>query len=203
METIDLSRQETQAERYITQAASMSKIHQKLIESCGGVKISEMSGPEIISPADGDAEAGPDINTFTSECDYTLYQFGDGSLLWFVQSPSHAYLQLRGVYNGLFRHTEYVAAGDKVVRDWGKIASDYPKIWDKSVRELNITVRACNCLIAENIWDIAELIRCDEARLSTIPNLGSVSLKNIKSALAEHGLKLGTNIGSWKAKDHP
>ncbi len=178
----------------------MSKIHQKLIESCGGIKISEMSGPEIISPIDDDVEAGPDINTFTSECDYTLYQFGDGSLLWFVQGPSHAYLQLRGVYNGLFRHTKYVAAGDKVVRNWGEgEESLYPKIWDESIRALNITVRACNCLIAENIWDIAELIRCDEARLMTIPNLGRGTLKNIKSALAEHDMRLGTDVSIWEA----
>ena len=161
METIDLSRQETQAERYIAQAANMSKIQQKLIESCGGIKISELSGPEIISPVDDEVEAGPDINTFTSECDYVLYQFGDGSLLWFVQGPDQEYLQLRGFYNGIFRHSKYVAAGDKVVRDWNEKAGDYPKIWDMDVRDLNLTVRACNCLMAEDIRYVGELISCD------------------------------------------
>lgn len=201
METIDLSRQETQAERYIAQAASMSKIHQKLIESCGGIKISEMSGPEIISPIDDDVEAGPDINTFTSECDYVLYQFGDGSLLWFVQGPGQEYLQLRGVYNGLFRHTKYVAAGDKVVRDWDEKVGDYPKIWGMPVVDLGLTVRATNCLIAEDIKYVGELVSRSKADISRIPNLGGVSLKDIERGLAEHGLKLGTNIGGWEAKE--
>lgn len=61
---------------------------------------------------------------------------------------------------------------------------------EDSINNLELTVRAANCLHAENIHTITELTRKTEVELLRIANLGKKTLKEIKEVLAERGLKL-------------
>lgn len=60
----------------------------------------------------------------------------------------------------------------------------------KPVNEMAIAVRAQNCLRSEDIYTVAELIQWTEVELLKTPNLGKKSLREIKEALHEWGLKL-------------
>jgi DNA-directed RNA polymerase alpha subunit len=64
------------------------------------------------------------------------------------------------------------------------------KLLSCSVTDLNLDVRAMNCLEAEGIHTIGDLCNQHTYNLTKIPNLGKITLKNIVNALAEHGLKL-------------
>ena len=64
------------------------------------------------------------------------------------------------------------------------------KLRSCSVTDLNLDVRAMNCLEAEGIHTIGDLCNQHTYNLTKIPNLGKITLKNIVKALAEHGLKL-------------
>jgi hypothetical protein len=59
------------------------------------------------------------------------------------------------------------------------------------VDELELTVRSANCLKAENIYYIGDLIQRTETELLKTPNLGRKSLNEIKEVLASRGLTLG------------
>ena len=61
--------------------------------------------------------------------------------------------------------------------------------------ELELTVRSANCLKAENIYYIGDLIQRTETELLKTPNLGRKSLNEIKEVLASRGLALGC---AWK-----
>lgn len=63
-------------------------------------------------------------------------------------------------------------------------------ILSKSIDELNLDMRSHRALRNWGIDTIAQLIRFKENELLKIQNLGKKSLKVIKAALAEHGLKL-------------
>lgn len=67
----------------------------------------------------------------------------------------------------------------------------------KLVDELELTVRAANCLKSENIHYIGDLVQRPESDLLRTPNLGRKSLAEIKSVLAGHGLALGMHIEGW------
>lgn len=71
----------------------------------------------------------------------------------------------------------------------------------RSVDDLELTVRAANCLKAENIYYIGDLIQRSENDLLKTPNLGKKSLMEIKSVLAQHGLGLGLLVENWPPKD--
>lgn len=62
------------------------------------------------------------------------------------------------------------------------------------VDELELTVRAANCLKAESVFRIADLVSKSEAELLSTPNLGKVSLWEIKTALQKRGLSLGMEV---------
>ena len=64
------------------------------------------------------------------------------------------------------------------------------KLRSYSVTDLNLDVRAMNCLEAEGIHTIGDLCNQHTYDLRKIPNLGKITLNNIVNALAEHGLKL-------------
>ena len=66
-----------------------------------------------------------------------------------------------------------------------------------SVDDLELTVRSANCLRAENLYLIGDLICCTENELLKTPNLGRKSLNEIKDALALRGLVLGTRLQNW------
>ena len=67
----------------------------------------------------------------------------------------------------------------------------------RPVDDLELTVRAANCLKAENIYYIGDLVQRSEHDLLKTPNLGKKSLLEIKSVLAQRGLSLGMNIEPW------
>lgn len=72
----------------------------------------------------------------------------------------------------------------------------------RPVDDLELTVRAANCLKAENIYYIGDLVQRTESDLLKTPNLGKKSLNEIKEVLAESGLSLGMIIENWPPKEH-
>jgi DNA-directed RNA polymerase subunit alpha len=85
------------------------------------------------------------------------------------------------------------------------IISDKPQASDtkfdpillRPVDELELTVRSANCLKAENIYYIGDLIQRTETELLKTPNLGRKSLNEIKEVLASRGLTLGARLENW------
>lgn len=67
----------------------------------------------------------------------------------------------------------------------------------RPVDDLELTVRSANCLKAENIFYIGDLIQRSENELLKAPNLGRKSLNEIKDVLASKGLTLGMKLESW------
>lgn len=67
----------------------------------------------------------------------------------------------------------------------------------RPVDDLELTVRSANCLKAENIYYIGDLIRRTEVELLKTPNLGKKSLTEIKDVLASRGLSLGMRLEYW------
>ncbi len=67
----------------------------------------------------------------------------------------------------------------------------------RPVDELELTVRSANCLKAENIYLIGDLIQRTEVELLKTPNLGKKSLTEIKDVLATRGLSLGMRLDNW------
>src|SRR3569832_2394008 len=67
----------------------------------------------------------------------------------------------------------------------------------RPVDDLELTVRAANCLKAENIYYIGDLLQRTENELLKTPNLGRKSLNEIKEVLASRGLTLGMKLESW------
>src|SRR5450830_1339288 len=67
----------------------------------------------------------------------------------------------------------------------------------RPVDDLELTVRSANCLKAENIYYIGDLIQRSENELLKTPNLGRKSLNEIKEVLASRGLTLGMKLENW------
>ncbi len=68
---------------------------------------------------------------------------------------------------------------------------------DKSVDELELSVRSANCLQNANIRYIGELVQKTEAEMLKTKNFGRKSLKEIKEIQSEKGLQLGKNLDGW------
>ncbi|MBI79252.1 MAG: DNA-directed RNA polymerase subunit alpha [Pseudomonadota bacterium] len=71
----------------------------------------------------------------------------------------------------------------------------------RPVDELELTVRSANCLKAEQINYIGDLVQRTEVELLRTPNLGKKSLTEIKEVLAKHGLTLGMVLENWPPAD--
>ena len=68
----------------------------------------------------------------------------------------------------------------------------------RRVDELELSVRAANALMHENILFIGDLIQWSELELkSRTPNLGNKSIDGIKTALARMDLELGMEVENW------
>jgi len=78
-----------------------------------------------------------------------------------------------------------------------KRATQVDPILLRPVDDLELTVRSANCLKAENIYYIGDLIQRSETELLKTPNLGRKSLNEIKEVLASRGLTLGMKLESW------
>jgi len=80
-------------------------------------------------------------------------------------------------------------------------AQQFDPILLRPVDELELTVRSANCLKAENIFYIGDLIQRTENELLKTPNLGRKSLNEIKEVLASRGLTLGMRLEAWPPAD--
>jgi DNA-directed RNA polymerase subunit alpha len=79
----------------------------------------------------------------------------------------------------------------------GETATPIDPILLRPVDDLELTVRSANCLKAENIYLIGDLIQRTEVELLKTPNLGKKSLTEIKDVLATRGLSLGMRLERW------
>lgn len=75
----------------------------------------------------------------------------------------------------------------------------FDPVLKRSVDDLELTVRAANCLKAENICYIGDLVQRTENDLLKTPNLGKKSLTEIKQVLASHELSLGMEVEGWES----
>ena len=71
----------------------------------------------------------------------------------------------------------------------------------KTVEDLELTVRSANCLKAEGIHYIGDLVQKTEVELLKTPNLGKKSLTEIKDVLAKEGLSLGMRLDNWPPQE--
>ena len=90
--------------------------------------------------------------------------------------------------------------GDFTRRDSGAQKAQTPGVDPVLLRpidDLELTVRSANCLKAESIYYIGDLIQKTEVELLKTPNLGKKSLTEIKEVLAQRGLSLGMKLENW------
>jgi DNA-directed RNA polymerase subunit alpha len=80
---------------------------------------------------------------------------------------------------------------------YGRAEIQVDPILLRPVDELELTVRSANCLKAENINYIGDLVQRTEVELLRTPNLGKKSLTEIKEVLETHGLALGMRLENW------
>lgn len=73
----------------------------------------------------------------------------------------------------------------------------------RPIDDLELTVRSANCLKAENIYYIGDLVQRTEMELMKTPNLGKKSLNEIKEALRSHELDLGMKLENWSSPKVP
>ncbi len=98
------------------------------------------------------------------------------------------FAQLEGsAIEGIFEQSSQRSSG----------ASSFDPILLRPVDELELTVRSANCLKAENIYYIGDLIQRTENELLKTPNLGRKSLNEIKEVLVSRGLTLGMKLENW------
>lgn len=93
-----------------------------------------------------------------------------------------------------FEDDELEAVTEEVPRP---TTQQYDPVLLRPVDELELTVRSANCLKAENIYYIGDLIQRTENELLKTPNLGRKSLNEIKEVLASRGLTLGMKLENW------
>lgn len=72
----------------------------------------------------------------------------------------------------------------------------------RPIDDLELTVRSANCLKAENIYYIGDLVQRTEVELLKAPNLGKKSLTEIKDVLAQRGFTLGQKLDNWPPASH-
>jgi DNA-directed RNA polymerase subunit alpha len=88
-------------------------------------------------------------------------------------------------------------APTEVGEEYAPAPPPFDPILLRPVDELELTVRSANCLKAENIYLIGDLIQRTEVELLKTPNLGKKSLTEIKDVLATRGLSLGMRLENW------
>jgi DNA-directed RNA polymerase subunit alpha len=99
-------------------------------------------------------------------------------------------LSVFAVLEGGGEHSSDVSIG-------GRAGPQVDPILLRPVDDLELTVRSANCLKAENIFYIGDLIQRTEIELLKTPNLGRKSLNEIKEVLASRGLTLGMSLENW------
>ena len=91
----------------------------------------------------------------------------------------------------------FVDLGAIAEQEAKKDQNDFDPLLLRSIEELELTVRSTNCLKAESIFLIGDLIHRSEFDLLKTPNLGKKSLNEIKDVLASKGLSLGMVVENW------
>ncbi|MBX6421787.1 MAG: DNA-directed RNA polymerase subunit alpha, partial [Nevskia sp.] len=76
---------------------------------------------------------------------------------------------------------------------------DLNPILFRPIDDLELGVRSTNCLKAENIYYVGDLVQRTETELMKTPNLGKKSLNEIKEALKAHELELGMKLDNWSS----
>jgi DNA-directed RNA polymerase subunit alpha len=117
--------------------------------------------------------------------------------------------------NGTVDPEEVIKHAASILHDQLSVFVDFEKVKDQVLEEvvveeqsfdpvllrpvddLELTVRSANCLKAENIFYIGDLIQRTEVELLRTPNLGKKSLTEIKDILAIKGLSLGMRLENW------
>jgi DNA-directed RNA polymerase subunit alpha len=92
---------------------------------------------------------------------------------------------------------DFEKVNDLVAEDVVIIEEVFDPVLLRPVDDLELTVRSANCLKAENIFYIGDLIQRSEVELLKTPNLGKKSLTEIKDILALKGLSLGMRLENW------
>jgi len=92
---------------------------------------------------------------------------------------------------------------DMQVDDQAPPSAPYNEHLDRSVDELELSVRSANCLQNANIKYIGELVQKTESEMLKTKNFGRKSLKEIKEILAEMGLSLGMKLDNWPGNQQP
>lgn len=88
----------------------------------------------------------------------------------------------------------------KATASLGTISGEIDPILLRPVDDLELTVRSANCLKAEDVYYIGDLVQKSETELLKTPNLGKKSLTEIKGILVKHGLSLGMRVDNWPKK---
>ena len=91
----------------------------------------------------------------------------------------------------------FVDLHSEIVPEATKAEDEIDPILLRPVDDLELTVRSANCLKAEDIYYIGDLIQRTEVELLKTPNLGKKSLTEIKDVLATRGLSLGLRLENW------
>jgi DNA-directed RNA polymerase subunit alpha len=87
--------------------------------------------------------------------------------------------------------------GGETEREPERKEPDVDPVLLRPIDDLELTVRSANCLKAESIHYVGDLVQRTEVELLKTPNLGKKSLTEIKEVLASHGLALGMRLESW------
>jgi len=91
----------------------------------------------------------------------------------------------------------FVDLDSDLLKEPVKEEEEFDPILLRPVEDLELTVRSANCLKAENIHYIGDLVQRAESDLLKTPNLGKKSLNEIKDILSARGLSLGMHLINW------
>jgi DNA-directed RNA polymerase alpha subunit len=94
----------------------------------------------------------------------------------------------------LLNNLQQVLNGIRINDAKQKVPEAARRFFDVRVEELELSVRADNCLKNANVRTVADLVQTTEAELLRMPNFGRVSLREIKEVLATLGLRLGMTL---------
>lgn len=92
---------------------------------------------------------------------------------------------------------DFEKVNDQLEEEKIEVEEVFEPVLLRPVDDLELTVRSANCLKAENIFYIGDLIQRTEVELLKTPNLGKKSLTEIKDILALKGLSLGMRLENW------
>ncbi len=92
---------------------------------------------------------------------------------------------------------DFEKVNDQISESEIEVEEIFDPVLLRPVDDLELTVRSANCLKAENIFYIGDLIQRTEVELLKTPNLGKKSLTEIKDILALKGLSLGVRLENW------